>query len=764
MTAENSKSLRGLKLNLRERIHHLDKEYERTGFLYGIEKMTLMESDPTKFEKFVWRLISAANGARETSKYVSGSPAAVGMSELVNMLALPEGDVVVSSAGLAGHTASFPIMIRRMVEEGYEENPGIRETDIWGCNDTEYGCPHPADEYTFIPLVYDGKLIGWTAGANHVADTGHAICAGGVPVYSPTTYCDGLVYGPMKMGEKVGNDYIHYRSALHMFERRTRTGSLNILDEKMRLAGSVILANKVFEIIKDFGLDYFERGVREVIERERRIIANRFRKWMVPGHYRQTCYRPVMYKGIMTSLFPQADKNWFHQHNNFMHIKTDGTCISDASGTSSETTCAYNGTEGAYKMGATFANLGFICQSPIVNTSLFYVINYVRPPGSMVDPIRKDVSTCFGNAMGSWHGTMMVRSWALATYLKGYLEEAYLMEHEWELYGVEGVFKNDLPWAMGNFTYEGAEPRGPSSWRDGEALVLGAGNPDADFGEAEEWEFCEPPLLIISRSMVPDFCCHGRQRGAIGMALTQLVVEPGKYLTLNASGYGGSLMNATAVGMCGGYPCLNSGIMFFRDTNAFELVQKGEKLPVNFVEAHKMVAEGKFKVGNIVNFGGHETPPVMLKHGDMVCVGAHAGSAWGDPLERKIELVEKDVDAGWISPEVAKNIYGVVMRQSGQAWQADVETSKKARLQIRKKRKARSIPAKELYKQERKKVLKKDYGFPEINEMFMDITKYDIWWKHFSSFWQLGEDYKKEGAGAIPPADLSHGREYGEKL
>jgi acetone carboxylase alpha subunit len=729
--------LKGADIGLRRRIEEFDAAIRETGHLFGIETLELMESDPIKFDKFQWRVFAAVNAARETSKYVSGSPAAVGMAELVDMLALPEGEVVAASAGLAGHIGSFPIMVRRMAEYGCEENPGIRDTDIWGCNDPRAGCPHPTDMYTYLPVFHAGELVCWVAGANHVADSGHAICAGGVPIFSPTTYCDGFVYGPAVIGERVGETYVHYQPHLRMLAGRTRTGSLNILDEKMRLTGAIMLRDRVLEIIKDFGADYFKRGLREVLERERRAVAHRFQHWMMPGAYRQTLFRPIQYKGLMTSLFPQADKNWVTHHHHSTRLTTDGRCVVDLSGTSSQDYFWVNGYEGPFKMGATFSSIGFIGQTPLVNTALYHVLDYQRPLGSLVNPTREDVSAAFGNAMGSWHGVLAARTWGFSAFLRGFLEEAYLLEHDWELFGGEGIASEGIGWAIGDFTYEGGEPRGPSSWRDGEAMTIGAGNPEGDWGEVEEWEYVEPPLLVLSRSLIRDYCAHGRQRGPIGTALTQMVCEPGEYLTLNACGFAGSKMNAVAVGVCGGYPHLNSKTVFFHGTNAPELAARAQRLPSDFAEAKAMIEQGKLTVESIEEFGGHECPPVLVKHGDLVCHAHHAGSAWGDPIDRKLELLVADVERGWISPEVARSVYGAVLETAEGHWVADAQASERAREQMRRERAERARPAREVYLQERDRVLARDFEIEDIHEMLRDSAKYESWREHFYGFWAL---------------------------
>ena len=47
--------------------------------------------------------------------------------------------------------------------------------------------------------------------------------------------------------------------------------------------------------------------------------------------------------------------------------------------------------------------------------------------------------------------------------------------------------------------------------------------------------------------------------------------------------------------------------------------------------------------------------------GDMVRLYTAGGSGWGDPLEREIALVEKDVRGGFVSLESARTAYGVII-------------------------------------------------------------------------------------------------------
>ena len=47
--------------------------------------------------------------------------------------------------------------------------------------------------------------------------------------------------------------------------------------------------------------------------------------------------------------------------------------------------------------------------------------------------------------------------------------------------------------------------------------------------------------------------------------------------------------------------------------------------------------------------------------GDLVRIYTAGGGGWGDPLEREIPLVEKDVHGGFVSLDSARSEYGVVI-------------------------------------------------------------------------------------------------------
>ena len=54
-----------------------------------------------------------------------------------------------------------------------------------------------------------------------------------------------------------------------------------------------------------------------------------------------------------------------------------------------------------------------------------------------------------------------------------------------------------------------------------------------------------------------------------------------------------------------------------------------------------------------------------MQAGDRVRMATGGGGGYGDPRERPVELVQRDVIRGFVSPESARDDYGVVIDADG---------------------------------------------------------------------------------------------------
>jgi N-methylhydantoinase B len=76
-----------------------------------------------------------------------------------------------------------------------------------------------------------------------------------------------------------------------------------------------------------------------------------------------------------------------------------------------------------------------------------------------------------------------------------------------------------------------------------------------------------------------------------------------------------------------------------------------------------------------------------LVAGDSIRVGSPGGGGYGNPLERELDAVLLDLNRGYISPEKAAELYGVVIAQVLPAhagtprYQLDAAASQKQRAQ-----------------------------------------------------------------------------------
>ena len=135
-------------------------------------ELELKESDPIRYEKLFSPparrpRLRARDGAEHLR--LADRPE---IGELCFALYTPEGDSVALSTGIIVHVHTMSDAIKYMVRHGYEDNPGIRPGDIFANNDPMIGDVHNADVQTFVPIFWEGELVGWAGGVTHVIDIG----------------------------------------------------------------------------------------------------------------------------------------------------------------------------------------------------------------------------------------------------------------------------------------------------------------------------------------------------------------------------------------------------------------------------------------------------------------------------------------------------------------------------------------------------------------------------------------------------------------
>jgi len=707
-----------------------DKErlFRETGCAYGLEELQLVKSDPAKFMRFQMRLVAACVNAREMAKLISANPMSLIQGELLFLLATPEGDVTAASYGLAGHIQSFPFILRSIADLGFEDDPGIHRGDIFATNDPLYGAPHNADNYTWVPVFHEDELIAWTVGLNHIVDVG-GLQPGGLGTISTSVFTDGFTYPPTKTG---ANFKQHKWWELH-WKRRTRTEVFNVLDDKMRAAGAVTLHDRILEIVEEFGVEYFRKGLKEIVERERRVLIDRIKTQAVPGIYSYLGFDMIRYKGVVGKLFAASNRDWLlHQPGEF-HVLPDGSLFVDVEGLSSEGDFHCNAYEPAVRMICSLGCWPMFAYTATLNSSLMYMTKWNLPLGCMFNPQNPFAGTVMSLGGIGKYIHMFPNCLSYAYFARGYLEECFAQGVAGIGYGLAGVMADGFRWAGGDMTLITCHSSAALPYKDGDVASVCSANPAPDQGETEVAEFLQPTNLNLGKKLVPDYCAHGKFRGGLGIGICQMIVDPGRVLTVAC--FGGGPMGRSGMGMAGGYPGINDVVVFAHGTNMRELLSNGCAYPTDFMQIRQWLEEGRLKAADVEVYTG-STPNVQCKDGDLFATATAARGGWGDVLEREFSLVEADVRGRWLSAEGARTVYGVIVDEDGKVKETE---SRALRNHMRNRREEKSVDARDWWKEEREQVLRR--GFSEdVYNMYADVLKYGKFQCRFMGMWQLPEE------------------------
>ena len=161
------------------------------------------------------------------------------------------------------------------------------------------------------------------------------------------------------------------------------------------------------------------------------------------------------------------------------------------------------------------------------------------------------------------------------------------------------------------------------------------------------------PLFYLHRRLARDTAGAGEYRGGLSaeVALTLGGIERAEALIMT---HGNEVPNTQ--GLCGGWPGAT-----IRQRMGRNAVKDGLEQP------------GDWEVY------GPKPGLTPMTSKDVFAVTWQGGGGYGDPLDRDLAAVEKDVAASWVSVEAARHLYGVVMKDG----RADVEASRALRADMR---------------------------------------------------------------------------------
>ena len=720
-------------VTVREMLETSERLFEETGYYWGVEEFKLLKEDPISYEKIFAKLRGGLVNARETAMNVSASPIVQEIGELCFALYTPEGDSVALSTGIIVHVHTMSDAIKFMVRNDYELNPRINPGDLFSNNIPKIGDVHNADVQTFVPIFWEGELVGWAGGVTHVTDIG-ASTPGNVPVGPISSYEDGLDLTANKIGE---NDIV-YRDHEIRCEMGVRTPMFWKLDERCRIAGCHMIRDAVERTIREDGIDTFKMFVREAIEEGRRTFIERIKELMIPGRYFAPAFMDIPLKG-------ESGLPGYAAIDSVCHAPMELTV-----GSSGEFHISF---DGANKWGLHSFNCPpsamqgaiwvLLTQTVIpndkVNDGAYFATSSEFPEYSLCNPVAKEAATgaAWGFLIPAFTG--LIRAISRGVYARGYVEEvlaSYAMTMNAMQGGGKDQYGNDTGLLSFEISCPGGGARGVCDGLDYSAAMW---NPEGDMGDMEVWELILP-LLYLGRGIKPNTAGMGKYRGGSGFQSLYAIWKTTDLVMQNA-GDGNSFPSA---GLFGGYPSASGYRHNVLKTDLLERFRKHESYPSR--EDDPADSEiTRYCRGDHLFDKRTLNYPYPMRHGDIYYSWYRGGGGLGDPLEREPGLIEKDLNGDYVLPRYAQKVYGAaIKRGDGGSWTVDAAATAEGREEVRAERARRSVPVKEYLENERDKILDGRIE-PELKTMYNQSFELSrLWGKHFKEFWDLPQDFSFE--------------------
>lgn len=590
-----------------------------------------------------------------------------------------QGDLGLAEMGTFLHaiTATVPM---KFVLKHYKDDAtmGLKDGDVYFCNEAIYGGLHNPDQIVFLPIFAESELIGWVAAAGHEPETG-ATEPGGQPADARDRYAEGLKVPPVRIGE----NFRIRRDMLEFFENMVRYPEMISIDTSVKLSSCLRLRTRLMEIVEERGKDFVVGLLRKIIEDSAVAAKNRVRQ-LPDGKYRCVTFLDTYGPAEALIRVPCT------------LIKKDDTMVADFTGASPQLPGPYNAFEHII-----YAHL----------TCMLFQYYFSDQPGSAGTLVPFDVHCSKGSFLNADSQAAISSCTAMAP-LPGNafmlcLNKAMFASGQKEILDNVAVPPGASVRAFffGGINQFGKEVAGVSL-RPGNTAGIGA-RPDKDGvecgsfwwvgrGNAVDVEHEELlyPYFGEYSNFAPDNGGPGKYRGGSGLTYgIRMHNTPAFYVQT----FGLASRFPANPGLYGGYAAnVRPGIRIVgADWQKIDC-DPDVSAPRNEFE----LLEVAKKVGIDVRLTPVQIPGSLFKTGDFVGVVGSGASGYGDVLDRDPLAVARDLAAGIVTRWSAENVYCVALRPDGSL---DGKATEDRRQQERKKRLAEAKPYSEFIREFSKK-------------------------------------------------------------
>ncbi|MEM4408522.1 MAG: hydantoinase B/oxoprolinase family protein, partial [Candidatus Caldarchaeum sp.] len=248
------------------------------------EQKAMKHLDPVDYAVYTRRLELACREAREVLKRL-GISTFIKAGDTAQGFYCANGDLSIADVGTYLHVVDGIIPIKFVLKH-YANEPtvGLKDGDIFFCNEAIYGGIHNPDMITFMPVYSGGELIAWVAAASHEPETG-ATEPGGMPNLAKTRYDEGIKVPPIKIGE----NFKLRKDVVELVENNVRYPLMITNDQSARVAACLRLRKRILEITEQMGKEFVRGVLRKIIIDTGKVVTERIRK-IPDGTYRHVAF------------------------------------------------------------------------------------------------------------------------------------------------------------------------------------------------------------------------------------------------------------------------------------------------------------------------------------------------------------------------------------------------------------------------------------------------------------------------------------------
>jgi N-methylhydantoinase B len=480
-----------------------------------------------------------------------------------------------------------------------EAEGGFQDGDVWIVNDPYFGGSHLQDVQLVAPHFVDGKLFALMANTGHWMDIGGNVPGGWAPK-AQEIHQEGIIIPPVKLYEG---------GTLNTALVKMFTANVRLPGE---IAGDLAAMANVFTIgrrgldalVKRYGRETVDACLDEMIERSETQMRSYIAE-IPDGTY--SCSDSFDNDGIVDEPIPIAVA---------VTVKGDGMHV-DFTGTAGRTRGPLNISRNT-ALSSCYVALKHIFPDVPVNGGTFRPITFTVPDGSML-------AAEYPAAVGAY----LEPVGRILDLLFGALAQAIPDRVPAPFFGttgvctVSGTHPRTKSYFVGVFPYPGGY--GASKASDG----LVNGNPPQSMANFMSLELSEHrfPLRFDYFALREDSGGAGFHRGGCGTT------------------YGFTVQSDSIVSVLGDRA----------DTPPFGVAGGGPAEP----------SVVRFRTGGQTwtpEFRGKQEKQ-LLRDGDGVDLQSPGGGGFGNPLERDLDAVERDLNLGYVSPRTAADVYGAVIAE-----------------------------------------------------------------------------------------------------